>query len=145
MVASKDQERDALKKIQKIIDDLGSDSYLSMTFSGIMDQAIDNINNDFAMNYKEMYDAAVSENKGLKADIRDKDHLIDQLRQNCADHMSEKADLEDTLKKERQVDLENVGRLNQAIGKYDAAQLEIEGLKAEIIGLKARLFDLMDK
>lgn len=46
--ATKQQEREALDKIRKIVEQLGPDSYLATTFEGCFDLAAENINNDWA-------------------------------------------------------------------------------------------------
>ncbi len=66
MIATKAQELEALKKIQKIVEDLGTDSYLSITFEGCFEQAKENIENDWGNNYKAMYNLS---NKDL-CDVR---------------------------------------------------------------------------
>lgn len=46
--ATKQQEREALDKIRKLVEQLGPDSYLATTFEGCFDLAAENINNDWA-------------------------------------------------------------------------------------------------
>ena len=36
MAATKDQERKALEKIRKIVEELGEDSYIGMAFEGVL-------------------------------------------------------------------------------------------------------------
>lgn len=53
MSATKEQERNALTKIRKIIDELGANCYLAMAFDGCFEMAESNIENDFADSPKE--------------------------------------------------------------------------------------------
>ena len=46
--ATKQQERDTLEKIRKMVEQLGPDSYLATTFEGCFDLAAENIDNDWA-------------------------------------------------------------------------------------------------
>lgn len=56
-MTSKDEERKALKKIQKIITDLGEDSYLATAFDGAIEDAERNIEDDAAYSYKQRYES----------------------------------------------------------------------------------------
>ena len=48
-IATKEEERNALEAIQKIVADLGPDSYLSVSFQGVWAIAEENIANDSAV------------------------------------------------------------------------------------------------
>lgn len=48
MIATKQQEREALQKIRDIVDSLGEDSYIATAFQGCFEDAKDNIENDWA-------------------------------------------------------------------------------------------------
>ena len=63
MTATKDQERKALEKIRKIVEDLGKDSYIGMAFDGCFEIAAENIDNDFGCSMKQMW---VSESKRVE-------------------------------------------------------------------------------
>ena len=52
MLATKEQERQALEKIKKIVDDLGEGSYIGMAFEGCFEQAENNIDFDFGGSLK---------------------------------------------------------------------------------------------
>lgn len=45
--ATKQQERDTLEKIRKMVEQLGPDSYLATAFEGCFDLAAENIDNDW--------------------------------------------------------------------------------------------------
>ena len=65
---TKAEERKALEKIKKILEECGADSYIGMAFNGCVEMAESNIDNDFANDPKECiknitkkYDAANKE------------------------------------------------------------------------------------
>jgi len=133
---SKDQERKALEKIAAIIEEAGPDSYLNMTFAGILEQAEENITNDFASNYKEMYESA--------RDVIDKMNQDAQKLKNEIERItSEKEDTERLYQTTHDMSMKYIEDLNNTIAKYDTAKKENEALKQEIITLKAKLYDLM--
>ena len=133
---TKDQEREILKKITKLIEEAGPDSYISTTFDGIIEQAEENIANDWGICPVKDLETARERIAAMQRIENENNKTIAQLNDACREHMEEKTDLEEILKTERKVDLENVGQLN-------AKQNEIESLEAEIITLKAKLYDLM--
>lgn len=47
--ATKQQERDTLEKIRKMVEQLGPDSYLATAFEGCFDLAAENIDNDWTV------------------------------------------------------------------------------------------------
>ena len=143
MGITKEQERQALGKIQKIIDDLGEGSYLSITFAGIVEQAEENIANDWGICPVKDLETARERIAAMQRIENENNKTISQLNDACREHMEEKTDLEEMLKTERKVDLENIGKLNQALGQLNAKQNEIKSLETEIITLKAKLYDLM--
>ena len=67
--ASKQQERDALEKIRKIVDTLGPDSYLATAFAGCFQDAEDNIENDFAFSMSARWQHAEEQLKQKEAEI----------------------------------------------------------------------------
>ena len=143
MGITKEQERQALGKIQKIINDLGEGSYLSITFDGIIEQAEENIANDWGICPVKDLETARERIASMQRIENENNKTIAQLNDACRERLEEKTDLEEMLKTERKVDLENIGKLNQALGQLNAKQNEIESLEAEIITLKAKLYDLM--
>lgn len=58
MAATKDQERKALEKIRKIVEELGEDSYIGMAFEGCFEDAEENIENDFGLSWKDRAEKA---------------------------------------------------------------------------------------
>jgi len=59
MAATKEQERKALEKIRKIVEELGgADSYIGMAFEGCFEIAEENIENDFGCSMKQRAEKA---------------------------------------------------------------------------------------
>jgi len=143
MSATKDQERKALEQIKKIIDGLGADSYLGLTFEGIMEQAEENITNDFASNYKEMYERDELTIEELRRNAAGDQKTIEELRtynRTLSQQVDNKADRIDELNKE----IRNAaGEISEYIDKQYEDKKKIETLESEIITLKAKLYDLM--
>lgn len=56
--ATKEQERKALAKIKKIVEELGEDSYIGMAFEGCFEIAEENIESDFGCSMKQRAEKA---------------------------------------------------------------------------------------
>lgn len=65
-MTTKDQERKALEKIRKIVDELGEDSYIGMAFEGCFEIAEENIENDFGCSMKQRAEKAEHDSKVLQ-------------------------------------------------------------------------------
>ena len=76
--ATKDQERDALATIKKLVEDLGPQSYLATAFEGCFQDAEDNIENDFAFSMKARYEAAGDYN-AVKTDAARAQERLEEL------------------------------------------------------------------
>ena len=57
MAATKEQERKALAQISSIIEKLGPDSYIGVAFEGCIQDAVENIENDWACSWKQRAEA----------------------------------------------------------------------------------------
>lgn len=57
-MTTKEQERKALAQIRKIVEGLGSGSYIGMAFEGCFEIAEENIENDFGCSMKQKWEAA---------------------------------------------------------------------------------------
>lgn len=58
MAVTKDEERKALARINKIVEALGEDSYVATAFEGCFEDAEENIENDFACSWKQRAESA---------------------------------------------------------------------------------------
>lgn len=146
-MTTKEQERAALAKIEKIINDLGDDSYLGMTFAGTLELAEQNITDDAALNYKEMWENVtgnfssykVQSNAAIKSLEDEKANLQSQLDRYKVWY-EQKASRIDELNEQINEAAADHSIIND---KLYAAQDENKALKEEITILKAKLYDLM--
>lgn len=143
MVTSKDQERDALKKIQNIIKGLGSDSYVAAAFDGCIEMAEDNINDDFANSYKGIAEAAQKREREANEVIKSKDNVIKDLE---AERDKYKKRFEEMGERYKQTsdDLYQRTSDNKMLSeKIEYLENELEKPKLEIMKLKAKIYDLL--
>ena len=140
---TKDQEREVLKKIAKLIESTGEDSYIKAAFDGCIELAEENITNDFVSSYKDISERAHTAELTAKAVQQDQAEVIKRLEQ-------EIKDLEQLNDNQRQLIKDYESRLREAHQntaeaiKKDAAKFdEIQNLSKEIVTLKAKLYDLM--
>lgn len=142
---SKDDERKALAKIRKIIDDLGADSYVAAAFDGCFEMAEQNIENDWACSLKEQVESLQLQNEELHREIGKLQHAVQvtkdlnnlgvEVSEKQKSHIKELEEKKDSLMREV-VDVTNA-----------KIQLkgELEDAQDEIIHLKAKLYDLISK
>ena len=159
--ATKQQERDALEKIRKIVEQLGPDSYIGTAFQGCFEIAAENIENDFACSMADKVQRAEADVVRLReantlAATRVKE-LEDKLAESEKDYqaahetahiIAEQKDAEIAKLKARiQELLEDSKRgceyLGEQATRAGEAQRRAEAAEAEIIPLKAKLYDFM--
>lgn len=70
-MTTKEQERNALEKIKKIVEELGENSYIGMAFEGCFEVAEENIENDFGCSMKQRAESAEKKVATLELDNRD--------------------------------------------------------------------------
>lgn len=70
-MTTKEQERKALEKIRKIVEELGEGSYVGTAFEGCFEIAEENIENDWSCSMKQRYDIELGRATGLASDIED--------------------------------------------------------------------------
>lgn len=85
-MTTKDQERQAIEKIRKIVEGLGENSYVGFAMEGVLELAEDNIREDTAYSMKEnaeiaweRADKAEKENKDLKKTVEKRGTTISEL------------------------------------------------------------------
>ena len=83
MIATKEQELKAVKKIRKIVESLGTDSYVGTAMEGVLEIAEENIQNDFACSMKNRAELAERELKDTSSRLSGK---INEL-QNTIEHL----------------------------------------------------------
>lgn len=145
MAATREQERNALQKIRKIVEGLGEDSYIGMAFEGVWELAKENIENDHGNSckwyidnyYKSTYDYT------KLAEVHDKQ--VTELEAELS--------LKGSVISEQEIHFQELEKSYEAVyhEKFEMG-MEISSLKAElgfarkeIVELKAKLYDLMFK
>lgn len=147
--ATKQQEREALDKIRKIVEQLGPDSYLATAFEGCFDLAAENINNDWACSMADRTRRA--EKRAEEAEEKRIEAEKDYEAAHAAAHaVAEEKDAEIAKLKARiQELLEDSKRGCESIGEMASrageAQRRAEAAEAEVIRLKAKLYDYMTR
>lgn len=144
---TKQQERDALEKIRKIVEQLGPDSYLATTFEGCFDLAAENIDNDWACSMADR--ARRAEKRAEELEDKLTESVKDYEAAHAAAHaIAEEKDAEITQLKARIQELEETARWNGKRCDEEAtaageAQRRADAAENEVIRLKAKLYDLL--
>lgn len=145
--ATKQQERDALEKIQKIVEQLGPDSYLATAFEGCFDLAAENIDNDWACSMADR--ARHAEKRAAELEDKLAESVKDYEAAHAAAHAvaeekdAEIAKLKDQLKQIQETARWNGQRCDEEATAAGKAQRRAEAAEAEVIQLKAKLYDLL--
>lgn len=142
-MTTKEQERKALDKIRKIIEELGQDSYIATAFEGCIEDAENNIEDDAAYSMKSRWEHA--------------EEKLEDARQQA----EEKRQEVEVYKKELQNSEANINRLNDLLGRKEDERIQTINTSMEywsgwqetkeklteaeqnIITLKAKLYDLI--
>ena len=94
--ATKQQERDALAAIRKMVEELGPQSYLATAFQGCFEDAESNIENDFGDSMKGRVESAEKKVSDLKAKVKE---LEEKLRQEIAEKQQARDEAQEVIKK----------------------------------------------
>lgn len=151
-MTTKEQEKKALEQIRKIIAGLGKDSYIATAMDGMIDDAEDNIENDWAMSWK---DRAVTASKRYE---KAETELVKVSKEKAAvQKLYEEAEQAIKAETNRANQLANrITQLNEEMAEavrmyseketreYELNQ-QLSEKDAEIMKLKAKLYDLMVK
>lgn len=78
-MTTKEQERKALEKIRKIVEELGENSYVGTAFEGCFEIAEENIDNDFACSMKQRAESAQKKVEVLEAEVDNCKGIIREL------------------------------------------------------------------
>ena len=144
-MTTKEQERKALEKIRKIVEELGENSYVGTAFDGCFEIAENNIEDDFACSMKqraetaeEKLEAAGIIRGNLEREIEDLRIKNKLLGERIEQHDKNYEDLRLNKEEYKQSALKNWN-------KYREAQNALLVAKAKITELKAKLYDYMVK
>lgn len=144
-MATKEQERKALEQIKQIIAGLGNCSYIGMAMEGMIEDAEENIENDFALSMKGRLEdqQKITKMREEQLDAMAKDLIktrkeLELAKKTLADESERREKLSNLLKESEKVAWD---RMNELTGLRNKNQ-EMED---QIIRLKAKCFDLMEK
>ena len=144
-IATKDEERKALEQIQKIVSNLGADSYIGFAFDGCFELALDNIENDFASSYKAKAENEAkkkAELLGLNAELEKEVELYKGL----TDETAKKAETLNAKILELDSKAKNLeSDLISTVADLEDARIALAEKDTEIMTLKAKLYDCMTK
>ena len=151
-MTSKEQERKALEQIKTIIESMGKGSYIGTAFAGCVEDAEENIENDFALSMKDRYETSELRNKALTQTLTQADSKIKDLEAKVAElkaHLNESHELGDSLAhkleeekaKRKEIEVHSIDHWN----KLQDAESKLDEKEDEIIRLKAKLYDLLVK
>lgn len=149
MAATKEQERKVLERIRKMVEELGTDSYIAMAFEGCFEIAESNIDNDFGCSMKQRTERAEMEAAKYKKmfDNVSKDYEYMQAKvETFEEKMASAEETRDYFQKE-------ANRLSEIVEKQEKEKRNLtkeqqeraDRLEDENIRLKAKLYDLICK
>ena len=144
-MATKEQEWKALAQIKEIVEGLGATSYIGMAIDGMLEDAEENIKNDFALSMKDRYETEKKRTELLNDDVnqlteenqklREEIEMLDRQKNQERDRYN---DLLNRLHETEKTALENLNELGEA-------RAEVKWQADEILHLKAKLYDFMVK
>lgn len=143
MSATKDQERKALEKIRKIVEELGENSYVGTALEGCFEIAEENIDNDFACSMKQRAEAA--EKKALTYKEAADNSAISAKNATSAEAKAYERikELEKQLLNVKEISSKNNEQAINNWNKFREQEERADALEQEIIKLKAKLYDLI--
>ena len=142
-MATKQQEREALAKIRKIVEALGDGSYIGTAFTGCFELAEENIEFDFACNLQDRATAAEQEAADLKKKSSDLERQVQEMKMSLETtrrlNESYEVQLQDMGQKVRDL----TAKLHEMESLAGDHQRRAEDAEGQIIRLKAQLYDFM--
>ena len=144
-MTTKEQERKALEQIKNIIASLGPNSYIAIAMDGMIEDAEENIKNDFALSMKDRWQTA-EQACDLRRDevfkLREEKKLIQKELDLAKFTLQQESERRQKLAEDfDQVRIEKFEAENRA----GCAESKIVEMKDEIVHLKAKLYDMMVK
>lgn len=133
---TKQQEREALERIKNVLADAGADSYIGMAFSGCVEDAESNIENDWALSMAGRWQNAERKLEAVKAEA---DGLRAEREAMRAELDKYNAEVEKLRKSAENLN----SRRSEEHTALERAQSRADATEAEIIRLKAKLYDFM--
>lgn len=148
-MTTKEQERKALEQIKKIVAGLGAGSYVATALDGMFEDAEENIENDFALSWKdraqtaekrlaeltETYNRQISEMSARRVEAENKLADVEKMLIDARATRDEKANLVNEWRVTWEKEVETRAKAEATVAKQEE----------EIIRLKAKLYDMMTK
>lgn len=144
-MTTKQDEMNALKEIRKIIASLGENSYIGIAFEGCLEDADQNIANDFACSWKQRAEAREEEAEKAHEKMRDAERRYNELLKDKELLTASVDRLNKEVLKYSNAEIEKVNELNESWQENEALKRDNERLTSEIIRLKAKLYDLLEE
>lgn len=151
MGKTKAEEREALRKIEQILEDFDpEDTYIGKAFEGCIEQAEENIRSDWMLSFRSR--ELMLEKK--LAEAIDNLHESEEARVDLTKELNQKDDAIARLEDVKNRLSEEIGRMAGTLGekaaayenledKLEEAQGQISDLRQTILELKAKLYDVM--
>jgi chromosome segregation ATPase len=140
---TKQQERDALNMIKGILEDAGKDSYIGMAFSGCVEDAESNIDNDWALSMADRWKSSEQKLEQTTARADELQSVVDAKTRDINAMKIEMQHLQSDLKMGIDCLHAKSEELEKERAAADSAARRAEAAEAEIIRLKAKLYDFM--
>ena len=141
-MTTKEQERKALEQIKKIVAGLGEGSYVATALDGMFEDAEENIENDFALSWK---DRAQTAEKRLSELTETYNKQICEMSAARVAAESKLENAETNLELVRKARDDWKVAYNNAQNAANEAEATVAKQEEEIIRLKAKLYDMMTK
>ena len=141
--ATKEQERQALAEIKKMVEALGKGSYIAAAFTGVFELAEQNIDGDLFLSYPdELEHTAHGREEIRKSAEKYAQDAVDATQR--ADHLQKTLTEAETARDEAQKELADTQAELEDLQKTNATLTETICKQAtQIVSLKARLFDAL--
>lgn len=145
-MTTKEQERQALSKIRKILESLDEgDSYVRKAFEGCVEDAEQNIKDDAWDSFCSRYDRACQKITDQKVLIEQQDTKIERQKKTNESLVREIESMR-TIIESREKSLSEAEKLEfDRLVELNKRASTIAEQKLEIMSLKAKLYDLMAK
>lgn len=140
-IASKEEERQALKKIRNIVDKLGENSYIKTAFDGAFELAEGNIEDDAAFSARWYIDKVHLLQKDVscyEARIKESKAIKEQMAKEIDGHKVTIKNQEDEI---TELMMKITSDSKESIVQINTLTNEIKTLTNEITVLKAKLYD----
>ena len=142
-MSTKEQERKALKQILNIVDGLGDDSYIAIALDGCLQDAEENIENDWACSMKGRVESLEKEKEKLEGHVAE---LTEKLNAEMAEHSKTKEALKEqkiSTDAEHKFLLVERGKRSEQGDKIRSLEAGVHDRDMTIMELKAKLYDLL--